>query len=466
MGLPENLSGKRVLDIGAWHGCLSFECERRGAREVIALGPESPVRTGFNKLKEAIHSKRVQYLLGTVYDLNPRTLGYFDIVLFCGVLYHLRYPTLGIDNIRRVCTGDIYIETVVSDQQLLMKEGEAFRSVPMDEISPELAKTPVWQFYRGGEMNADASNWFGPTCVAVVEAFESAGFTTKLLRRSGRATFYGRLKPGTPEFLTIGSGEGVYYDVITRPLFGEGEEFGMSETNASSLSVQMLTSILASDEYYKKNGNNDEDWIKSLHKRLLGDGVSPVSAEAGSGIKRFVKGLLGQASATKVNGLPARDAFPEAVVYRNAVVGHLIGSKEYQARLLHNYYTSYLGRVPSADEIEGWFETYKRGRCHEFFQATMLGEREYFELQGKSNNEHWLQSVCSTLLGSAPWPEKSSYLAKLAAGAMLRPHVVEAVLRSSQYRQRFMQIECNHLLGRLPSIAEKDQWLGSSRLAA
>jgi tRNA (mo5U34)-methyltransferase len=29
--IPENLTGKRVLDIGAWDGWFSFEMERRGA---------------------------------------------------------------------------------------------------------------------------------------------------------------------------------------------------------------------------------------------------------------------------------------------------------------------------------------------------------------------------------------------------------------------------------------------------
>ena len=37
-GVPASLTGKRVLDIGAWNGCCSFECERRGAAEVIAYG--------------------------------------------------------------------------------------------------------------------------------------------------------------------------------------------------------------------------------------------------------------------------------------------------------------------------------------------------------------------------------------------------------------------------------------------
>src|SRR6266850_1398409 len=34
--IPEDLTGKRVLDIGAWDGWFSFEMERRGA-EVVAI---------------------------------------------------------------------------------------------------------------------------------------------------------------------------------------------------------------------------------------------------------------------------------------------------------------------------------------------------------------------------------------------------------------------------------------------
>src|SRR5262249_17983775 len=64
--VPKDLSGKRVLDIGAWNGCTSLECERRGAREVIALGPENPDNTGFNKLRDILGSKRTNYLQGTV----------------------------------------------------------------------------------------------------------------------------------------------------------------------------------------------------------------------------------------------------------------------------------------------------------------------------------------------------------------------------------------------------------------
>src|SRR5207245_1023580 len=222
--LPADLAGKRVLDIGGWNGCHSFECERRGAREVIALGPEQPDKTGFNRLREAIGSTRVKYVLGSVYDLDPQKLGFFDVVLFCGVLYHLRYPLLGIDNIRRVCSGDVFIETYVQPPRRarskwvyrfarLLGLGEV--AIPSSTI-PVHERPPCWDFFRHNELQADYSNWFGPNISAVLQAFESAGFATRLVwdtvvRDSfGRATFHGKVKAGVPEFLRIPCGESVF----------------------------------------------------------------------------------------------------------------------------------------------------------------------------------------------------------------------------------------------------------------
>jgi tRNA (mo5U34)-methyltransferase len=233
--LPADLTGKRVLDIGAWNGCFSFECERRGAREVIALGPENPEVSGFNRISRAIGSKRTRYVLGSIYNLDPQTLGYFDIVLCCGVLYHLRYPLLGIDNIRRVCKGDVFVETYL--QHPLCKTGlfliRCLRKLRLGSLAklvnyPAALPIPLWRFYRLDEVNGDHSNWFGPNVPAVIEAFESAGFATTLLRnRIGRATFHGKAKPGVPEFLNIASVEAVFYDVTVGHLFGN-DRLGLS----------------------------------------------------------------------------------------------------------------------------------------------------------------------------------------------------------------------------------------------
>src|SRR5205807_1365526 len=179
------------LDVGAWNGCLSLECERRGAAEVIALGPEDPEHTGFCRMRDLLGS-RVQYRIGSVYDLNPDELGTFDIVLFCGVLYHLRYPLLGIDNIRKVCKGEVFVETHVCDDQFILPDRKrGLKSVQLHSMSPELLNVPVWQFYRRDELNKDPSNWFGPNAEAVIQAFESAGFATRLLSKKRRGMFHG-----------------------------------------------------------------------------------------------------------------------------------------------------------------------------------------------------------------------------------------------------------------------------------
>jgi tRNA (mo5U34)-methyltransferase len=221
MGLPPDLSGKRVLDIGAWNGCLSYECERRGAAEIVALGPENPEHTGFYKIRDAIGSTRTAYQKGTIYDLDPGKLGYFDVVICAGVLYHLRYPLLGLDNIRRVCTGDAFFETFAMDNDLLVPYKSKLKSESLRSFSEVLASIPLWQFFRRGELCNDDSNWFGPNVIAVKQALQSAGFNVEhATLQGGRACFRARVVQGAPEFLTIGSGEAIYYDTLVRNLLG------------------------------------------------------------------------------------------------------------------------------------------------------------------------------------------------------------------------------------------------------
>jgi tRNA (mo5U34)-methyltransferase len=438
--LPRNLAGKRVLDIGAWNGCLSFECERRGAREVIALSPEDPQSTGFYRLRDILCSRNVHFVRGTVYDLNPRQLGYFDVVLFCGVLYHLRYPLLGIDNIRRVCTGDVYVETVVSDAQLMIKSREGVKRVPMVEISPALLAAPLWQFYRFDELNGDTSNWFGPNSLAVVEAFESAGFATRLLKTFGRATFHGKLKKGPPEFLTIGTTEGVYYDTVTSHLLGK-DELGESPGAAAqgrSFSEQFLISVLTSQEYYQKNGNEDRSWVQSLYQCLL-------------------------TSAAAAADLPPRKLFDNDRDYRQAVVEHLLTSTEYRVGLVTNYYTTYLGRGTSPGEIGHWLGVLRRGASPEYLQAEFLASDEYFRNQ-QASNCLWLDQVFTQLLGQPGHPEL--YLDALEAKTATRAGIATAILESLPYRHRLMQTICNTYLGRPSLPQETDHWLEPVRPAA
>jgi tRNA (mo5U34)-methyltransferase len=109
-GLPADLTGMRVLDVGCAEGFFSFEAERRGAREVVAIDsfPDSVRR--FNICRNAFGSKATAFLCN-VYELNPRAFGTFDIVFFFGVLYHLRNPILALEKILSVCTGTMLLQT-------------------------------------------------------------------------------------------------------------------------------------------------------------------------------------------------------------------------------------------------------------------------------------------------------------------------------------------------------------------
>lgn len=109
-GLPEDMTGMRVLDIGPAEGFFSFEAERRGAEEVVALECYPPMVRKFNICRAALGS-RAQSYLGNVYDLTPERFGTFDMVFFFGVLYHLRHPILALQNINNVCTGKILMQS-------------------------------------------------------------------------------------------------------------------------------------------------------------------------------------------------------------------------------------------------------------------------------------------------------------------------------------------------------------------
>jgi tRNA (mo5U34)-methyltransferase len=158
--LPESLHGKTVLDIGAWDGFFSFECERRGAARVVAAdhfswhGTGWGTKAGFTLAREALGS-RVEDIDVDVMDLGPERVGTFDVVLLLGVLYHLRHPFLALERVASVTRDYLILETVV--------DLVGFRR-------------PAMAFYPGRELNNDPTNWWGPNIPAVVGMLESLGF--------------------------------------------------------------------------------------------------------------------------------------------------------------------------------------------------------------------------------------------------------------------------------------------------
>ncbi|HWF74034.1 MAG TPA: DUF1698 domain-containing protein [Solirubrobacteraceae bacterium] len=157
--LPEDLSGLTVLDIGTTNAGTAFELERRGAARVLAVDIFDPDWFGVRALTEFLGSK-VEYLRASVYELAERIPGPFDIVIFWGVLYHLRHPLLALDNLRAVTGGQAWLETAVCD----------------GELPRRLRGGPWTRFYRRDELSGDASNWFAPSVATLEDWCGSAGF--------------------------------------------------------------------------------------------------------------------------------------------------------------------------------------------------------------------------------------------------------------------------------------------------
>jgi len=217
--VPEDLTGKRILDIGGWNGCCSFECERRGASAVVMLEPNPPEATHFERIKSFLGS-RVERVRGTVYDLDPKTYGYFDVVLFFGVVYHLRYPLLGIDNIRRVCRGEVFTESAIIDEAAMDASG-MLRSA--DSISIQMNKTPLLQFAKDREYFNDTTNWFIPNQIALDDMLAAGGFAVSHSVVNGR--YYSRATVvGEPPMLTRAH-EGFDYGLHSERLLGPLSEW-------------------------------------------------------------------------------------------------------------------------------------------------------------------------------------------------------------------------------------------------
>jgi tRNA (mo5U34)-methyltransferase len=154
--LPD-LTGKTVLDVGAWDGYFSFAAERMGASRVVAVDSyvwERPGgKDGFEYARSALGSS-VEDLQMEVLDISPETVGRFDVVLFLGVLYHMRHPLLALERMADVTNDLLVMETLV-DMTFL--------------------RAPAAAFYPW-KLHGDETNWWGPNRAAVLGMLSSVGF--------------------------------------------------------------------------------------------------------------------------------------------------------------------------------------------------------------------------------------------------------------------------------------------------
>ena len=173
IGFPQTMRGMRALDIGCSDGYFSFEMEKRGAT-VVAIDFVPETHSGFATARTILGSS-VEYRMDNVYNLSPVGYGRFDMVLFMGVLYHLRNPMHGLDSIRSVIDegGQLFVGTMMIDEYVQMPDGTV---TTLEALNPALTKVPLWQAYPRDSLNGDYTNCFAPNRQALVTALEESQF--------------------------------------------------------------------------------------------------------------------------------------------------------------------------------------------------------------------------------------------------------------------------------------------------
>jgi tRNA (mo5U34)-methyltransferase len=156
--IPAALQGKRVLDIGTWDGWFAFEMERRGA-DVVAVDCWDNPR--FRVIHKLLNSK-VDYRCFDMYELTPERIGKFDIVLFMGVLYHLKHPLLALERVCALATDFVAVESFILREEHRPGAG--------------VAERPVLEFYETDELGGQTDNWYGPSLACLLGLCRTAGF--------------------------------------------------------------------------------------------------------------------------------------------------------------------------------------------------------------------------------------------------------------------------------------------------
>jgi tRNA (mo5U34)-methyltransferase len=172
--LPEDLTGRRVLDIGCNAGFFAIQLARRGAH-VTAIDHDP------HYLKQAAWAARQFHLddrlvleEGDVYSLAGRKER-FDIVLFLGVFYHLRYPLLGLDLAASMSRDLLLFQSLATEGSDGAEGGEADpgylgRNRLREDDWPSLA-------FIEHELAGDPTNWWVPNPAGMRAMVRSAGYS-------------------------------------------------------------------------------------------------------------------------------------------------------------------------------------------------------------------------------------------------------------------------------------------------
>jgi tRNA (mo5U34)-methyltransferase len=188
--LPEDLTGKRALDIGCNAGFYSIELALRGA-EVVGIDPDPHYLAQAEwAAREFGLDDRLSFRRMQVYDL-ARESESFDLILFLGVFYHLRYPLLGLDIVSRLVRERLVFQT-------LSMPGDKIATPPPDLLIDErdTLTQPGWPLMAFIEhrLADDPTNWWAPNASAIEALLRSSGL--EILEHPGHEIYVCRPSPG------------------------------------------------------------------------------------------------------------------------------------------------------------------------------------------------------------------------------------------------------------------------------
>lgn len=170
--LPEDLTGKTVLDIGCNAGFYSIEMKRRNARHVVGIDhdPHFLRQAAFAAEHAGVELELHQM---SVYDL-AKLKRRFDLVVFTGIFYHLRHPLLALDMIYEHAADDLLLF------QSMQRGSDGLADLSEDY---PFSETAVFDDYDYPKLHfvekqycSDPTNWLIPNRAAVEAMLRSAGF--------------------------------------------------------------------------------------------------------------------------------------------------------------------------------------------------------------------------------------------------------------------------------------------------
>jgi tRNA (mo5U34)-methyltransferase len=178
--LPTDLTGKTVLDIGCNAGFYSMEMKRRGADYVLGIDMDDRYLEQARLAAEVLDYRGIEFRNLSVYDVGAIGAK-FDVVIFMGVLYHLRHPLLALDLIHEHVAGDMLIF------QSLQRGSTDIAHVPEDHpFYVEGTWEPPAYFDEPGypklhfierEYAHDWTNWWVPNRACAEAMLRASGFT-------------------------------------------------------------------------------------------------------------------------------------------------------------------------------------------------------------------------------------------------------------------------------------------------